>query len=810
MTSFFIKAPAAFLAIALMLGIGISATLPFPASLWGYSLALAGVFIIVSVFLRPRRPSLCWYTLILLIASLGGYRYQADTKPPQGLARFSPGSISLRGIVTSDPDSASRHLRFRLSPDSTPGVGIRVLLRGSAVPVSYGDWVEVKGELRVPPGQRNPGGFDFRAYLKRNGIYFLLSAKGDRSISILASRRGNPLVQGVVMPLRRRIHRDFGATLTGEPEALLKGLILGERSDLPHQTLAAFADAGTVHILAVSGFNVGLVVLIFFLFFRSIGFSPTLANLLLVPLLIVYAGLTDFTPSVVRATIMAVIFIIGFLLERESSPYNLLGLAALVILLLWPQALFDLSFSLSFAATFGIIFLAPRFYGLFPEQVRKSRWGSWLFLPLFVTLSAQMFSTPLILQSFYRLSLVSPLANLIILPLVTLATALGFSQILSGFLNFSLSRIFAAANWLVLKGILASTSFFAHLPYASLRFGLPIVSLLGFYGLLLSAPWIRKRWEARVSVALAALLVLVPLVWRAARPHSNTLMVTFLDVGQGDAAFLEFPNGRAVLLDGGGAFEGWNAGEWDVAPFLWDRGRNRLDAVVASHLQQDHVGGLPFILDHFPVGRVIESEAPCSTDAGASLHRTILARSLARSLLAEGDTLLFDPQVSVRALSPSNGIVTSFINSPKLDPNFSSLVLKVTYGGISFLFCGDLPSEADSMLLNRGFDLCATALKVPHHGSANASSQDFVEAVCPRVAVFSLAARNLYGFPRSSVVERYRNAGAIVLRTDEQGAISLWTDGRKLWFFTQAHPETRELLMSDSAKGSGFGVDKRP
>lgn len=371
------------------------------------------------------------------------------------------------------------------------------------------------------------------------------------------------------MPLRRRIHRDFGATLTGEPEALLKGLILGERSDLPHQTLAAFADAGTVHILAVSGFNVGLVVLIYFLFFRSMGLSPTLANLLLVPLLIVYAGLTDFTPSVVRATIMAVIFIIGFLLERESSLYNLLGLAALVILLLWPQVLFDLSFILSFAATFGVVFLAPRFYGLFPEQVRKSRWGLWLLLSLFVTLSAQMFSTPLILQSFYRLSLVSPLANLIILPLVTLATALGFSRVLSGFLTLSLSRIFAAANCVVLKGILASASFFAHLPYASLRFGLPVVSLLGLYGLLLSTPWIRKRWEARVSVAFAALLFLVPLVWRAARPHSNTLMVTFLDVGQGDAALLEFPNGRGVLLDGGGAYEGWNAGEWDVAPFLW-------------------------------------------------------------------------------------------------------------------------------------------------------------------------------------------------------------------------------------------------
>jgi len=178
MTSFFIKSPAAFLAIALMLGMGISATLSFPASLWGYSLALAGLCGIVSVFLRPRRPSLSWCTLVLLIASLGGYRYQADTKPPRGLARFSPGPVSLRGIVTSDPDSASGHLRFRLSPDSAPGVGIRVLLRGSASPVSYGDWVEVKGELRAPPGQRNPAGSITGPILGATGYIFFFQRRG--------------------------------------------------------------------------------------------------------------------------------------------------------------------------------------------------------------------------------------------------------------------------------------------------------------------------------------------------------------------------------------------------------------------------------------------------------------------------------------------------------------------------------------------------------------------------------------------------------------------------------------------------------
>lgn len=809
MTSFFIKAPAAFLSIALMVGMGISATLSFPASLWGYSLVLTGLCVLVSVFLRPRRPTIRWFALILLIASMGGYRYQADVQLPKGIGRFSPGLVILKGIVAGDPDSVSGRLRFTLRSQGDPEVGVHVRLRKGPLTVSYGDLLEMRGELGVPPGQRNPGGFDYRAYLKRSGVYYLLDAKGDSAVTILAHGQGNPVVQNFVLPLRREIYRVFGASLRGEPLALLKGLILGEHSDLPHETIDAFADTGTVHILAVSGFNVGLVILVFFLLFRALGLSPTLANLLLIPLLVFYAGLTDFTPSVVRATIMALVFIIGFLLERDSLPINSLGVAALLVLLLWPQALFELSFQLSFAATFGIVFLAPKLYNLLSDAFRTSRLAKWVVLPLIVSLSATMFSTPLILQSFYRLSLVSPLANLIILPLVTLATALGFSQILSGFLSLSLSRIFAAANWLVLKGILASTSFFAHLPYASLRFGLPVVSLLGFYGLLLSAPWIRKRWEARVSVALAALLVLVPLVWRAARPHSNTLMVTFLDVGQGDAALLEFPNGRAVLLDGGGAYEGWNAGEWDVAPFLWDRGRTRLDAVIASHPHQDHVGGLPFILDHFQVGRIIESEAPCSTSAGAALHRTVQARHVPRYLLGAGDTLFFDPSVDVQTLSPSREMVAFMAGAPEPDPNLSSLVLRVSYRGVSFLFPGDIPSLADSALLPR-HDLGSTVLKVPHHGSSRANSPDFVQAVHPHLALLSLSGSNPQGLPRPSVLELYRNAGAIVLRTDEQGAISLWTDGRKLWFYTQAHPKTRELLRSDSGKGSGFGVDKRP
>lgn len=793
MNSLFLKYPAAVMAVALMAGVGLSAVLPIPALFWGALLALTGVCFLGSLFLRPRRPLFGWVMLFFFTTFLGGYRYQAVSQLPKGIGRFSPGPVVFRGIVEDDPDSVSWGSRFTLKPQEDPEVGVRVGLRKCPVAVSYGDMVEVKGELGVPPGQRNPGGFDYRAYLRQNGVYFLLDAKGDSVVTVLARGQGNPVIRNFVLPLRREVFQVFGATLNGEPEALLKGLILGERSDLPHETIDAFADTGTVHILAVSGLNVSLVILVFFLLFRALGFSPTLANLLLIPLLVLYAGLTDFTPSVVRATIMALVFIIGFLLEREPLSLNSLGAAALLILILWPQALYGTSFQLSFAATFGIAFLAPRLNNLLSEDFRKTLVAKWVVLPVIVSLSATMFSTPLILRTFYRLSLISPLSNLVILPMVTLSTALGFAQVLAGFMSISLSRIFAAANWPVLKAILVSTKFFAHLPYSAQRFGLPGLSLISIYGLLLSTPWVRRQWVARVAFAASAVLFIAPLTGRVLETHSKIMTVTFIDVGEGDAALLEFPNGRALLLDGGNAYEGWNAGEQDVAPFLWEHGRTCLDAVVASHLHQDHVGGLPFILEHCRVSRLIESEASCSTSAGAALHRAVRKCKIPHYQIEAGDTLFIDSEVDIRALSPTPEVMAEVQTDPEPDPNLTSVVLKVTYRGVSFLFPGDLPSEADAALFSQGYDISSTVLKVPHHGSLRGSSPDFVQAVHPRLAVVSLSENNSHSFPNPSVVELYHQAGTRILRTDQEGAISVKTDGQRLWYRTQTEPQWIEL-----------------
>lgn len=767
--------------------------LPATSAVWGWSLILCGLSILASLALRPPRPSIRWGAFLLTFFLLGGYRYKTDCVWPKKDSHWTSGPVCLKGIVADDPDYSFGQLLFRLTPEGQSDIGIRGRLRGKNPGISYGDFVEIKGVLMAPPDQRNPGGFDYRAFLRRIKVFFLLEVQGDTSIRILQKEHGHPLIGKVFIPLRRNIFCIFDKALQGEPLALLKGLIFGERSELSRETIEAFADTGTVHILAVSGFNVGLVAFIFFLFFRSLGLSAKIANFLLIPFLLLYVGLTDFTPSVVRATIMAVIFLIGFLLERETSLYNSLGLAALVILLLWPQALFDLSFSLSFTATFGIIYLAPRFYSLLPEPLRKSWLGLWLLLPFFVSLSAQLFSTPLIINNFYRLSLISPLANLVILPLVTLATALGFSQAFVGFLSLPLNQVFAGANWLVLKSILVLTAFFGHMPYASLRFDLPWLSVIGCYALLLSTPWVKKSRWSLLAIATSILLVLVPLGWRSLRSHDRTMTVTFLDVGQGDAELLEFPDGRTVLLDGGGANPGWNAGERDVAPFLWSQGRVRLDAIVASHLHQDHTGGLPFILDHFQVARFIESMAPCSTNAGAFLHRTVQVRNVPRFFLEAGDTLFFDPSVTVQAFLPSRGMVASMKNAQRIDPNFTSLVLKVSFRDVSFFFPGDIPSEADSALLVSGFDLSSTVLKVPHHGSSKANSLDFVGAVHPQLAIISLSEKNCQDLSQSPVLDLYRHACAHILQTAEQGAIAVKTDGRKLWFRTQIQPKWQEL-----------------
>jgi competence protein ComEC len=327
----------------------------------------------------------------------------------------------------------------------------------------------------------------------------------------------------------------------------------------------------------------------------------------------------------------------------------------------------------------------------------------------------------------------------------------------------------------------------ANMPYASPRLGgvsLPWIVLA--YALLLLLPSARTSRLSRCGVMGGSLVMALWLAWPSLFPDGRgELQVTFLDVGHGDASFIRFPRGTTMLIDGGGSSQGdFDVGERVVAPFLWHTRVRRIDYVVATHPHPDHAKGLAYIFKGFHVGQFWDNGAPLHSSWYGTLREQAGLGGLYRDVVADGLTGMTIDGVHLEVLHPTLAFQPRGQSGPRTredrGENNRSLVLKLVYGGVSFLFTGDIEQEAEGFLLQTGRDVGATVLKAPHHGSRTSSSEAFVQGVKPRVAVFSVPRDSRFGHPYPAVVERYRLLDALVFRTDEHGAITIRTDGQSV------------------------------
>ncbi len=344
---------------------------------------------------------------------------------------------------------------------------------------SYGDRAWIGGEFVPAPGQRNPGCFDYRAYLEHNEVAGILRID---QAQFLSAGHGSALIGSVILPARRHVRRTVGEYLAGDEAALLAGLALGERDGLSKRVLAAFSDTGTTHVLAVSGLHVVLAAFVIFMLLRLLQVPKRWAGGGTIAGLAFYTLLTGAAPSITRAAIMACCGIVGTLSERKGSGLNSLGLAALVILACWPQALADAGFQLSFAATFGILALTRPVQGWLFRLSGNGLVREWLLLPLAVSLAAQIATAPVVAWHFHRVPLVSLAANLVIVPLTNLLLAIGLSMSLVGALSLVAVRPLAASAWAVSWLSLRSVELFAAVAIGTIPWPRPDLPQLALYG----------------------------------------------------------------------------------------------------------------------------------------------------------------------------------------------------------------------------------------------------------------------------------------------------------------------------------------
>lgn len=455
---------------------------------------------------------------------------------------------------------------------------------------------------------------------------------------------------------------------------------------------------------------------------------------------------------------MAVLVLAALLLDRDAAVLNSLALAALAILALRPSDLQDPGFQLSFAATAGIV-LAPM-----PQHP--------VLAALAVSAAAQLAVLPIALAHFNQVSTIGLVANLAVVPLAGLATILGLVAVGVAAVSTLVAGWLFAATWPVLLLLRWAVLLAAAVPGAVLHLPAPGALAIASYATALGlglAAWhtrvMRRPLAQRLGVTAGALAIISALVtlWPALRPADGRLHVSVLDVGQGDAIVIEAPDGRTVLVDAGaGGPYRLDAGERVVAPFLWNRGILHLAAVVVTHPDLDHAGGMAAVRELFSVSDAWDG-AP---ERGAFALGGALLTPLAAAAVGRND---------------------------------AARVLRLELGRAAILLTSDIEGLGERALIDSGAPLHADVLKVPHHGSRTSSGPDFLAAVRPAVAVVSVGARNVYGHPDAGVLARLTAAGADLYRTDRDGAVLLETDGRVLdvtrWV---SHTTTRYCLDPDT------------
>lgn len=633
------------------------------------------------------------------------------------------------------------------------------------VSYDYGDIVQINGVLQLPQEQRNPKGFDYRAYLKRRGIYSIMTIRpfnikkiGTGKISIL---------QSCLQIFKHRAEVVFEKGIRGKEGDLLRTMILGEKWLLPPEIRLDFQNTGLSHILAISGLHVGFIVTMLIGLMQILPFSKKCSFMLQVAVLCLYCLLVGAAPSVMRATVMAVMLLGGKVVGRQPDPLNNLFIAALIILLFRPLDLFEVGFQLSFGAVLGIIF--------FSKYFREWLWflPRWMASGLSITLSAQLGVWPLIAYYFNTFSIVAVLANLIFVPLAGVIVNLGFGLMLGAQIIPPLIKIFGPLLKLLCSLLIKGNEVLAAMPWTFISVVSPsLLFIICYFAVLWLLSEERPRWLKKPLLWCSGLAVILLLFTILGPMLQKDLYMVFLDVGQGDCIYIRTPDKKHILIDGGGKsldYTGsFHVGDDIVVPFLLKNGIGHLDLVVMSHCHDDHIGGLVSVLRDIPVKTFMEYTPGEETDNYKQLKALVTAKGI-RNIYANADaTYRVGRDVWLDVIYPcaNEQQLHSFFHK---GDNNRSLVLLLRYDDTTILFTGDIEAEVEEHLYP-GWEIPVDILKVAHHGSHTSSTDNWLEALQPQLAVIQVG-KNNFGHPHPDVLERLEQKGIDVLRNDISGAV---------------------------------------
>lgn len=782
-----------YLGVGWFLGLALATASPLRWPIWlGLSLLPTA-----SAALQRHDRRLWRRYLALAFVFLGAARCGAS------LPHFGPADLAsyndqqwgaYEGYVVTEPDPGTDRTRLtvmvqrmQLEGELPHPVSGRVLLEAPRYPAHrYGDRLQFSGWLTTPPEGED---FSYRSYLARQRIYSMMRQPVIRQLD---GRSGSP-VKRVLLDFKTHVQSIVTRMLPDPEASLLSGILLGNDQGISDRLMEAFNNTGTSHIIAISGFNFSIITAMLFRLLKN-RLSLRRAGPLAIATIVAYTILVGAKAGVVRAAIMGSLLVAAEMVRRQTfTPASLMA-AGIGMTVADPLVAGDVSFQLSFAATWGLV--------LYSEPLKErtllaltrvmgpqfaARLTGWLGDALLLTLAAQIATLPLVVFYFGRLSPVSLLTNLLVLPVQPHVMALGGLAAICGVLFAPLGHIAAWLSFPFLWWTIRAVEMTAAIPGGSLETRLRLPGLVVSYAIIAVLTWVAPRMvrslkpETKVSPRLAltaglgsagaSLLLAVSLL--RVLPDGR-LHVAFLDVGEGEAILIQTPSGRHILVDGGPDPALLTAHLGRELSF-WNRS---LDLVVATHPDSDHVNGLPVAMANYRIGALVTNGQTDGPPAWEEMLASAERASIPVVTAVSGQVITVGDGVRLAVLHPGARLAEGY------DDN--SIVLRLQFGRATFLLTGDAGQGVESDLIQANPTLQSTVLKAADSGDRDGTNQVLLDAVNPWLVVFSVgdAAHNPNHHPAEKVLQRVDKMGCAVGRTDQLGSIHLSTDGVQLWVET--------------------------
>lgn len=632
----------------------------------------------------------------------------------------------------------------------------------SQINLNYGDEIEFIGNIEIPSIARNYMGFDYQEYLKSQEIYGTIEVV--ENLKVIKNNKTG-FLENLFYNVRKIIKEVIYNLLPEGTRELCVGILIGDRRDIQEDVTNAFKESNLTHMLAISGAHISYIILAITKI--SGRFNYRFTKVFTIIFLIFFIGVTDFTPSVQRASIMSILIMTSSLLYRNIDIYTNLAFSALIILFSNPYSILNIGFLLSYGGTIGIILFTKRL-------VKYVKWDL-----VSVTLSANIVIIPIMAFKFNTVSLTFWISNILASPFLGIIIILGFLMCLISVISIHFASIIAFVLNYIIKLLVYIAEISSTLPLSTIIVTTPSITAIIFYYLIVlgvcNYEYSKNRIKLimriivykikelknnqkfasnkKITIIIVFTIFVVLLLGLFILANSkNKLKIHFIDVGQGDCTLICTPQDKCILIDGGGSETGsFDIGEQTLFPYLLDRGIKEIDYMIISHFDSDHVGGLLYILKNMKVNNVIISKQGEISENYKEFKNIVKEKSINVIMVEQGNRIYIEQNIYFDILFPNDNLILENVL------NNNSIVAKLYYNNFSMLFTGDIEEIAEKELINTYKEsnvLNSTILKIAHHGSKSSSIQEILNCIKPKIALIGVGKSNTFGHPNSGVLNR--------------------------------------------------------